>query len=393
MMSTTTLTDQPTPPHQEFVARARELASGFAERAADAERLRRLPEESVAEMVQAGFPRILAPREYGGYELGAVTWFEVVREIARADASHGWCASLMIHHAHYVSLFPAEARQAVWENGPDTVVAASIIPSSTVTAVDGGYRISGRAGFTSGITGSSWVIVGGLLHSGGAPPEWMWFLIAPDQYVVEDTWFTSGMCGTGSNTVVTDDVFVPRSRAVAQDAVREATAPGSSQHHGAFYRAPWSMYAPLTFAAPMLGAAQGAYRRFVESTTGRRVETGQSIGDLDHVQVKVGRVGAVLDCADSLLARAAATIDSGQTDNALRARAVRDYSFAAELCIQAIDQTVALNGSAGFAESNPAQRAWRDVHFASAHRALIPELNYAYYGQRELRVEPDRLPY
>jgi alkylation response protein AidB-like acyl-CoA dehydrogenase len=384
-MTTLSAIAEPRPTHHELVAQARELAIGFRARADHAEQARRLPEASIAEMVDAGFPRVLVPSEYGGLERDAITWFEVVREVARGDASHGWCASLMMHHAHYVSLFPEAAQQAVWEESPNVVISASLAPTSKITVVDGGYRISGKAGFASGVSGASWVIVGGLLH-GDSPPQWTWFLVSSDQYTVEETWFTSGMRGTGSNTVVTDDIFVPTERALAQTGLANATAPGCTMHSAAIYRAPWAMYAPLTFVTPMLGGAQAAYQHFVDGTIGRHVETGQSVADLAHVQVKVGRVAALLDCAEGLMRRIAEAIDAGAITEAEQARAVRDYSFAAELCLQAIDQLLALSGAAGFVATNPIQRAWRDIHFASTHRALIPELNFAFSGRYELGI-------
>jgi alkylation response protein AidB-like acyl-CoA dehydrogenase len=84
-----------------------------------------------------------------------------VREIGKADASHAWCASLMIHHPHYISQFAEDAQRAVWADGLDLPIAASILPSARVTSVDGGYRISGQFPFASGINHSRWVIVGG----------------------------------------------------------------------------------------------------------------------------------------------------------------------------------------------------------------------------------------
>lgn len=391
-MSTATAEKQQTPSREELAQRARDLAPVFADRAAAAEDARRLPVESVADLVAAGFPRILVPRAFGGWELGASTWFDVVREIAKGDASHGWCASLMIHHAHYVSLFPEGGQRAVWAGGPDTVVSASIVPATAVEVVDGGYRISGSARYASGITGASWVILGGLVRGDGAA-KWTWFLVGPDDYEVEDSWFTSGMRGTGSHTVLTDNVFVPAERALPQEAVREGTTPGAELHAGAIYHTPWSSYAPLTFVAPMLGAASAAYEHLTGWTASRHAETGQSIANLAHVQVKLGRTAAALDAAELLLRRAAEVIESGEVSDRLRTRAVRDFSFAAELITGAVDTVMALSGSAGFASSNPIQRAWRDIHFAGSHHALNPELNFAYWGQAELGVAASPLAY
>ena len=106
------------------------------------------------------------PPRFGGYGLGFDTWFDVTREISKADASHGWCASLIIHHAHCIAQFPEEAQEAVWADGPDVAIAASFLPGTTVVPADGGYRLSGQSAFASGVGHSTWVFVNGMIESG-----------------------------------------------------------------------------------------------------------------------------------------------------------------------------------------------------------------------------------
>jgi alkylation response protein AidB-like acyl-CoA dehydrogenase len=105
--------------HDEILAQIRGLTASIRDGAAAAEEARTLPRESIDALLSAGITRILVPPRFGGYGLGLDTWFEVVREIAKADASHAWCAGLMIHHPHYISQFAEDAQQAVWADGPD----------------------------------------------------------------------------------------------------------------------------------------------------------------------------------------------------------------------------------------------------------------------------------
>src|SRR5271170_4037861 len=203
---------------EEILAGVRGLTAGIRERAAAAEEARTVPRDTIDALLAAGITRILVPPRLGGYGLGLDTWFEVVREIGKADASHAWCASLMIHHPHYVSQFAEDAQKAVWADGLDVPIAASILPSASVTSVDGGYRISGHFPFASGINHSRWVIVGGMVAAGGAP-EWTFFLVGPDDFKIVDTWFTGAMRATGSNTAVCDDAFVPASHTIALSAL------------------------------------------------------------------------------------------------------------------------------------------------------------------------------
>ncbi len=373
------------------LARVRALIAGIRDSAAAAEEARTVPRQTIDALLGAGISRILIPPRYGGYGFGLDTWFEVVREIGKADASHSWCASLMIHHPHYLSQFPEAAQNAVWADGIDVSIAASIQPIGRVTPAEGGYRISGEFPFASGINHSRWVIVGCMVDT-----EAKFFLIGPKDFKIKDTWFTGAMRATGSNTAVCEDVYVPESHSVALSDVREGKTPGARLHDYPIYRTPWISYAPLTFATPMLGAAQGAYELFCDASKTRRAGRGGfPIAEVTSVQVRLARAAADLDAAELLLRRA---IDVAQAATppslALRARTMRDCSRAAELCVGVVDTLIAMSGTAVFAASHPIQRAWRDIHFAAAHVALNPEQNFAHFGRTELGLPRDpHLPF
>ena len=298
-------TPAPTTNKQEILDRIRALAPRIGGRAEAAEEARRMPDESVQELLDAGIARILIPPRFGGYGLGVDTWFDVVREISKVDASHGWCASLIIHHPHIVGMFPEEAQQAVWAEGPDAAIAASVLPVTQVTHENGGYRVSGQhSAFASGVGHSSWVIVGGLVPE-GVTPYWAFFLIPPGEYKVRDTWFTAGMRATGSNTIITDNVFVPSTRVLSLSDLRDGKAPGGAVNESPIFRTPFFFYAPLTFATPMLGAAQGAYEHFREWTKTRKAVDGASLAEKTSIQVRMARAAADLDACELLLRRAA----------------------------------------------------------------------------------------
>jgi 3-hydroxy-9,10-secoandrosta-1,3,5(10)-triene-9,17-dione monooxygenase len=369
---------------QSLVEQIRRIVPRIRARAEAAETARQLPAESVREFLDLGLARMLVPPRFGGAGLGLDTWVEVVQQISKADASHGWCASLLVHHPHYLAQCSEEAQQAVWADGPDVPIAASIMPLAQVRTVDGGFRISGKSPFASGVGHCSWVFVGGMLASRGEP-EWTLFLVQPGDYTVADTWFTAGMRATGSNTIVTDDVFVPASRMLRMADLREGAGPGSRLHDSDMYRAPLMSYAPLTFVVPMLGAAQGAYEAFREWTRTRPAGGGGLIADNANVQIRLARAAANLDAAELLMRRGLETATApARPSLALRARSMRDYVRAGELATEAIDTLLALSGTAGFATSHPVQRAWRDIHFAAMHASLSLDRNYGHFGRMEL---------
>src|ERR1700681_4083623 len=224
----------PSPTHsaikEEIMDRVRAMAPRFAERAAAAEEARRIPEESVKNMLDAGLARILVPKSVGGYGLGFDTWFEVTRELCKADASHGWCTSLIIHHNHLIAQYPQAAQQALWADGLDVPIAASFAPATVAVPVDGGYRVSGKGSpFASGVDHCTWVMLGGMAQDRGTP-EWKFFLVAPGDYSIRDTWFTTGMRGTGSKTIVADNAFVPTGQVLRLAELRDAKTPGGAMH-------------------------------------------------------------------------------------------------------------------------------------------------------------------
>jgi 3-hydroxy-9,10-secoandrosta-1,3,5(10)-triene-9,17-dione monooxygenase len=369
---------------EEMIGRAKQLSEVFKQRAADAERDRRISAESASDLIEAGFARMLIPRRLGGSELGIDTWFEATLEIGRGDASHAWVAGLMAHVPQMLLHFGEQAQAAIWGGGPDVPTAGSVMPFGKVTKVDGGYQVTTKAPFASGVTHSTWVFVGGFLPEKEIPTNAM-FLIPPGQYEVEETWFTSGMRGTGSNTIVADDVFVPEANVLRVLDLREGTGPGSELSPNGIYRLPFMSYAPLGFAAPMLGSALSAYDSLVEWAKKKKGPGGQRLIESSSLQTALGRISADLAAAELLLRWVAEGAEKEEA-NSLEHRRIcmRNYTRSAELVVEAVDQLVRLGGTFSFAESNPLQRAWRDVHFAASHVSLQAEINYAQFARGDL---------
>jgi 3-hydroxy-9,10-secoandrosta-1,3,5(10)-triene-9,17-dione monooxygenase len=378
------------PSREDIVAQARSLAQTFRDRADSAEQARRLPTESARDMLDAGLARILMPKRFGGYDLDFDTWNDVVIELSKADASHGWCASLIIHHAHIITQYPEEMQEAIWADGPDVAIAASFAPRVQAERVPGGYRISGQnSSLASGVDNCSWVMLGGMVHDGGKP-DWLLFMVPPGSYTIRDTWFTAGMCGTGSNTIVTENVFVPETRALSLSDLRQGKGPGGALHAHLIHRTPFFFYAPLCFAAPMLGAAQGAYEYFREWSKTRKSVDGSPVAEKLSLQVQMARAAADLDAAGLLLERTTRAHHGPEADwQKLLARSIRDFARVSEMSVAVIDTLLALSGTAGFASTQPIQRAWRDIHFASTHIGVNPEANYGHFGRTEFGLPRD----
>jgi 3-hydroxy-9,10-secoandrosta-1,3,5(10)-triene-9,17-dione monooxygenase len=232
-------------------------------------------------------------------------------------------------------------------------------------------------------------MLGGMAQDGDKP-EWKFFLVTPGDYTIRDTWFTAGMRGTGSKTIVTENAFVPSERVLKLTELRDAKTPGGAMHQDVIFHTPFFYYAPISFATPMLGAAQGAYEHFRGWTKTRQAQDGSSVAEKTSVQVRMARAAADLDAADLLLRRAVNVTDAPQDYSPHHlARSVRDFARVSELTVAVIDTLVALSGTASFNTSHPLQRAWRDIHFMSMHIAVNPEMNFSHYGRMELGLGRD----
>ena len=289
-----------------------------------------MPQESVRDMLAAGLARILIPREAGGYGLGFDAWFEVTHELSKADASHGWCAGLMIHHSHLIAQYPQAAQKTVSADGLDVPVAVSLVPVVQAATVDGGYRISSKGSpFVSGVDYCTWVMLSGAAHSGGTgtAPEWKFFLVPSSDCTIRNTWFTAGMRATGSKTIVTENAFVPSGLVLKLNDLRDGRTPGGALDRDAIFHTPYSYYAPIAVATPMLGAAQGAYEHFREWTRTRNAQDGSSVAAKTSVQVGMARAAANLDAAELLLRRAVNVTNMPQAYSPKHlTRSLRDFA-------------------------------------------------------------------
>lgn len=199
MISTMTIS------REEMVRRAAALVPRLQERAERTEQLRRLPEETVGDLVDAGLFRIGNPERLGGLGLDIDTAYEVTLKLARGCGSTAWCDSVPVNHHWMLGHWPRQGQEEYFADSPDTLASSGFDPGrSQVDVVSGGYPLPGRWGFSSDCDAARWVMVGGL-----GPGGLHLFLVPMAKATVDDTWFVSGLRGPGSKDLAIDDAFVP----------------------------------------------------------------------------------------------------------------------------------------------------------------------------------------
>ncbi len=371
----------------ELLRRATALVPVFKERAARTEELRQVLPESVKDLLASGLIRIGNPRRYGGHDVEVDTAFEVGFELGRGCGSTAWCYSLWTAHNWWLGHFSERCQEEFFATGPDTLFSSGLNPAGgKVEAASGGFRVSGRWGFSSGCDAATWVMVA---VPGARPNEPFWLLLPRSDYQIVDTWFAAGMRGSGSKDIMIQDAFVPAHRAVDPERCGVDDMTGFELHGRLSYRAPLRCLAGWDLAAPLIGIAQGAVDEFV--TRAQRMSGPGRSADSVALQLRLAEAAAEVDAARALhrqdireiLDRAAQGEGFSELD---RIRYRRDKAFISRLCVRAVDRLFEGSGARAVMDAEPIQRYHRDAHGASHHAALSWDLVAEQFGKKAMET-------
>jgi 3-hydroxy-9,10-secoandrosta-1,3,5(10)-triene-9,17-dione monooxygenase len=383
--------EQAVPPSFELLkARARALVPSLRARAIECEALRRVPDETIAELHKSGLFRMLQPKRVGGSELPYRALVELGAILAEGCGSTSWVVANLASHHWMLAMWPEQAQDEVWGRSPDDLVGSALVfPGGKATAVADGYILSGRWPFSSGIDPSRWSFVGGIVHDQKDKPiEQRCFLVAASEYRIIDTWYATGLRGTGSKDIEMKDVFVPAHRTLPLSAlVGGGTAPGCAINPAPLYKLPVLGLFAFVVSGVSLGLARGAIGDFTRQMHARiATYSGRRLADLANLQLKIGEAAALADTAEALMLKdcdeAMAITEAGApTTIEQKARWRRDGAYAASLCTEAVNQLFAATGGGGVYLDQPIQRAFRDSHAANAHYALSWDVNGTQWGR------------
>jgi 3-hydroxy-9,10-secoandrosta-1,3,5(10)-triene-9,17-dione monooxygenase len=376
----------------------RDLLPIFRERGDENERLRQVSEASVKELEETGFFRMLQPRRFDGLEADPVDFYACVRDIASADGSTGWIASVLGVHPWQIALFADEAQQAIWGSDTTTLASSSYAPTGRAVVADGGFVLSGRWSFSSGSAHAAWVLLGGLVNNAeGQVIDFRTFMVPRSQYEVVDVWNVVGLAGTGSNDIVVNEAFVPEAFTLSMSDTGRCYGPGQEQNPGDLYRLPFHSLFTTTITAPIVGMATGAYAEHVEMQQKRvRASYVGEKASLDpFAAVRIARASSEIDAAWALLM---ANIREEQSYVArgekvplsVRLKVRRDQVLGTQRAIDAIDALFEASGGRALATGTYLQRAWRDAHAGRVHAANDPERALQMYGASEFghKIDP-----
>lgn len=356
---------------QALLARMEPLLDGVTARAADGEQLRRLPDETITELAATGVFTAMVSPERGGLGLGLEAMLGIGAVLGKADTATAWVVTFLTMHNWLISMFPATVVDEVFGDRGYALAPAALSPTGTAEPVRGGYRVTGRWSWGSGVMHADHAVVTGVVATEDSFDLRM-VLLDLDDVTVEDVWHTDGLRGTGSNDVVVDGVVVPAERTVSFLDLAEGTVtpvPGTPM---AGY--PLVPVLALTVASPLIGGARGAFEAYRDHLAERVLA--YTLGDRQvekpSAQIRLARADSDLRAARLLVEGCARTLDEvygrgDRLERAERSSLRMDAAAAVHTAKRAVADLCDAAGGSAHLLHQPLQRFQRDLNTGSAH--------------------------
>jgi alkylation response protein AidB-like acyl-CoA dehydrogenase len=369
---------------REVVARVTALVPLIREHAEKSSEERRVVPEVVEALEEAGLFKLLVPRRLGGLETNLRTTMECVAEVGRGDGSTAWAVALLNVCTWFSTTFSDEAQQEMFST-PEAKACGIFSPPLKSEKVDGGYLVSGRWAYSSGSFAATWATLG--IGVEGDDPRAL-ALIPSSAWKIEPTWFVAGMKGSGSDTIVVEDHFVPEHR--IQRFIDMVEGDFRTSHKGDEQNANMAFIpvAALILVGAQIGLARHALERTLANLPKKNVAYTcyTNARNSPTHQVGVAEAATRFDQAEMLMQRACADIDDAaargvQLDRLTRARVRMDSGMIGELVKDGVDRLMTANGASSFSDANVLSMIWRDSEIAGRHALMMPELGKEAYGR------------
>jgi 3-hydroxy-9,10-secoandrosta-1,3,5(10)-triene-9,17-dione monooxygenase len=371
--------------HDEVLRQVRDLVPALRSRAAQAEAARVMLPETVADLNRIGALRILQPKRWGGMELDFIAYIDVPMELARGCASTSWNTVNLSIHEWMLALYDERAQADVWGANPEALIAAGIAypqgRARKVNGAGGGFVISGKWNFSSGVNLAEWCMLAVIVRGNESEEEKIldhrMCLLDKSQYEVVDDWHTLGMRSTGSMTVIVKDVFVPEYRALCAYDIRGGdTFPGARGNPNPLYRVSLNALGGHGIAATAVGNAMAALEHTLALVKERSTNyTGLKMRDQQIVQHRVATAAVKIESARLMLRTDAIEAQVQANKNIIpdmqeKLRYKRNAAHVATLCTEAVNLLHTVSGATGIYQSYPLERIFRDAHALGAHISL-----------------------
>jgi alkylation response protein AidB-like acyl-CoA dehydrogenase len=386
-------TDVPT--QAELIRRANEIGPVLRANAAWTEENRRLHEESIEAMADAGIFKLRVPTQYGGYEVNLDTLVDIGAALGRGDGSTAWVVSVSWVPGWMVGTFPDEAQDEVFAT-ENVRVCGTLSPQGMAAPAPGGIVVNGKWGFISGAHHAHWQEIISILVPENGEPYPVMALVPMSELEIVDDWYVSGLRGTGSVTTIAKDVFIPEHRVMPLMRIMTGDYASANNAGKAMFRAPLLGTANASANGAVWGLAQAAWEHFFERLPDRKITFSDyaSQREAPVTHMRVARTALLIDQLEFHARRCAKRVDrkadTGEPWKLLdRAESRADVGALVELGKQAIDQLAVASGGSSIYDSVPIQRINRDIQAINLHALMTAEANLEVYGRVLCGLEPN----
>ena len=395
-MTEAAMTTTASPPTRDDVLeKARAILPLLEANRGQVEQDRSVPAANVEALSEAGLLRLFQPRLLGGPEVGMGTMLAVAPLIAAACPSTAWVLMVFAGHDWVAGMFPRAVQDEIWKDGAEGRIAGGLANSASATPVGGGWRVSGRWPFGSGIDHARWFVGGCRLTTAAADqPKGVHLIMPAADVTVEDTWFTLGLRGSGSKDVIAEDVFVPAHRSMATGKMFGGLGAEAKQQTTNLYRLPVTTGLALLAGSVLGGITQRLYDELVaEKRTQRNAYTGQPKAQSSGLQHRIAEAAGEIRSAQLLLAEVTgqmeAMVASGQDpDLSFRVETKWKTVYAAELLRRAAERLYRAAGARDTYDRSLIQQLYRDITMASHHATIDVDGAAEIFGRVELGLDP-----
>ena len=372
----------------------------IASRAAETEAARNLPAANMRHIVNAGFMRSLAPKAVGGDEVDLSEFHDAVRLLTRACPSTGWVAGVLGIHPPAVPHFHPDVQKEIWAQGPDVVLGSSGSPLIKARLTDGGIVVSGRNRWSSGCDYAEWILIGVKVPDASDAhfPERNYvdhmFFAHRSQYEIDDTWYSTGMRGTGSKDLIFDDLFVPLERLETSAALNFNYAHGSGTVDSWLCRMPFPLVFVSFLPAIALGCADGMVEQFVKRQRSRKNAYTHAKGILNPAAHM--RLAESIHELESLTVYYKHLLDTLQEHGETGAPLTQEkffelqskWPFVTDRAVAVLDRLFKGAGSSAIADFNKMQRYWRDGTTVRLHTGSDYDVSLLHHGRNIIGLMP-----
>lgn len=345
--------------------------------------------DTIKECEEIGIMKTLIPKKYGGYELDADTMAGIVRRLSSSCMSSGWIMAFFVGHNWMVTRFNEQTQDDVFKDNPAPKVPGQIRPTIAAKKVAGGYELTGRSHWNSGILHGDWLLTGIMIEGEGPKLA----LVKAGDFEIDEVWDMSAMEGTGSHDMICDGTFVPEHRTAEIGGFIEGKTEGTALYDNPLYSLPVLPFIFTEAAGVFVGGLEGATQHFIDMLSGSDpTYSPGKLAEMPTVHVKIGEAAARANAARKLGDALVQEVISTQATRGItmedRLRMKVDAGYLINHCRESINTLIHNSGARSFENKSPIQSFFRDINTLSVHAFWDWVVCREQYGRGQVGLDP-----